>query len=439
MIERMFVASGKAPTGEWFPPVSETEWDTAETVDPPVEGVWPLETVPAGPVLGMLIDGDTDTVSDADVVAVLKAHARMAAHHQARLSRTVIEISSRYGRLDGVDAEYVARATVAELRAALCLTRRAAEAELDLAIALCVRLPRVLEALEDATVDVRRARVLIDHTSHLPQASARTVADQALVRAGTLTTGQLSAYLRKLCIQHDPDQARARYEHAHSERRVVAEQAADGTVTITGIGLPADRAAAIMHRLTHTARKLKTRDEERTLDQLRADVFVDLLSGAASNGKGGSIDITVDLTTLLGLNDHPATLGGFGPVVADIARKVAKTHTKARYTYTVTDNGSVIDTGTIGRKASAATRRAVTRRHVSCIFPGCRTPATSCDLDHRQPHTDGGPASADNLAPLCRHDHTLRHTTGWTHTPNSDGTHTWTTPLHTTYTTRPPP
>jgi hypothetical protein len=296
-----------------------------------------------------------------------------------------------------------------------------------------------LEALEDGVVDVRRARVLIDGTSHLPEASARMVVDTALTRAGSLTTGQLSAYLRNLCIQHDPDEASARYEQAVCERRVIAEQAADGTVTITGIGLPADRAAAIMKRVTTTARTLKTRDEERTLDQIRADVFVDLLSGVATSGRGGSIDIRVELGTLLGLNDDPAVLAGFGPVVADIARKTVKTQAKAKYTYTVTDNGTVIDTGTVSRKASAATRRAVTRRHVTCIFPGCRIPASACDLDHRQPHADGGPATADNLAPLCRHDHTLRHTTGWTHTPNTDGTHTWTTPLHTTYTTRPPP
>jgi hypothetical protein len=333
----------------------------------------------------------------------------------------------------------VARATVAELRAALHLTRRAAEAELDLAIALCVRLPRVLEALEDGIVDVRRVRVLIDGTSHLPQASARAVVDTAIERAGSLTTGQLSAYLRKLCIQHDPDQAQARYEHAISERRVIAQHEPDGTVTISGIGLPADRAAAVMDRLTTTARRLKTRDEERTLDQLRADVFVDMLTGVATNGRGGSIDITVELSTLLGLNDNPAILAGFGPVVADIARKALKTQAKAKLSYTVTDNGAVIDTGTVARKASAATRRAVTRRHTTCIFPGCRTPAANCDLDHRQPHTDGGPTSADNLAPLCRHDHTLRHATGWTHTPNPDHTHTWTTPLHTTYRTRPPP
>ncbi|MEE8375472.1 MAG: HNH endonuclease signature motif containing protein [Acidimicrobiia bacterium] len=36
-------------------------------------------------------------------------------------------------------------------------------------------------------------------------------------------------------------------------------------------------------------------------------------------------------------------------------------------------------------------------------------PATDCDLDHRNAWADGGPTTEDNLAPLCRHDHIVRH------------------------------
>lgn len=141
------------------------------------------------------------------------------------------------------------------------------------------------------------------------------------------------------------------------------------------------------------------------------------------------------------LNDNPAVLGGYGPVVADIARKVMKTRHRTQWQYTVTDhNGAeIVGAGTTSRRPTASTRRAVTRRDTTCIFPGCRTPATNCDLDHRQPHSDGGPAASENLVPLCRHDHTIRHATGWTHTRNPDGTHTWTSPLGTTYTTQQPP
>ena len=430
--------AGEPPTGELLSEAEQEAWAAAVAELEPGD---PLEMTPGWPLAVHLDTVDPDALSGTGLVAALRAHARLVAHHQAHLSRMVMAVSDRLGGLDGIDADNVARATVAELRAALHLTRRAAEAELDLAISLCHRLPGVLEALETGVIDLRRARVLIDATSHLPMVAARDVCAQALEHATRMTTGQLAAHLRRLCIQTDPDHALDRYEHALEDRSVVAEQTPDGTVTITASHLPAERAAAVMERLTRIAKSLKTSDEERSLDQLRADVLVDLLDGTRSfDHTRGSVDIRVDLTTLLQLNDDPASLGGYGPVVADVARKVLKTRHKAQWGFTVTDDGGrVIETGTTKRRPTAATRRAVMRRDTTCIFPGCRAPATACDLDHREPHRDGGPAEADNLAPLCRRDHMMRHAAGWTHTPNPDGTHTWHSPLGTVYTTERPP
>ncbi len=427
------------PDEEWLSEAEQRAWAAAVAELEPGD---PFEMPPGWPLAVHLDSVDPDSLSGTGLVAALRAHARLVAHHQAHLSRMVMAVSDRLGGLDGIDADDVARATVAELRAALHLTRRAAEAELDLAISLCHRLPGVLEAVETGVIDLRRARVLIDATGHLPIAAARQVCAQALEHATRMTTGQLAAHLRRLCIQHDPDHAQVRYEHALESRAVVAEQTVHGSVTITASDLPAERAAAVMERLTRIAKSLKTSDEARTLDQLRADILVDLLDGTRSfDHTRGSVDIRVDLTTLLRLNDDPASLGGYGPIVADIARKVLKTRHKAQWGFTVTDDDGVrvIETGSTRRRPTAATRRTVTRRDTTCIFPGCRAPASACDLDHREPHSDGGTAEPDNLAPLCRRDHMVRHSAGWSHTPNDDGSHTWTSPLGTSYLTRPPP
>jgi HNH endonuclease len=66
-------------------------------------------------------------------------------------------------------------------------------------------------------------------------------------------------------------------------------------------------------------------------------------------------------------------------------------------------------------------------------------PATDCDLDHREAWVDGGPTTEENLAPLCRHDHIVRHN-GWTIKRLPDGSHQWTSRLgHTYITDREPP
>ena len=48
-----------------------------------------------------------------------------------------------------------------EIRAALTLTRRAAETDLGLGFSVCERLPRVREALEAGLIDLRKARTVV--------------------------------------------------------------------------------------------------------------------------------------------------------------------------------------------------------------------------------------------------------------------------------------
>jgi hypothetical protein len=74
-------------------------------------------------------------------------------------------------------------------------------------------------------------------------------------------------------------------------------------------------------------------------------------------------------------------------------------------------------------------RALVEARDRLCRFPGCRRPASRCDLDHVVPYAQGGPTSEANLLSLCRHHHRLK--TRGRFTPSLDpvtGAVTWTTP-----------
>ena len=148
------------------------------------------------------------------------------------------------------------------------------------------------------------------------------------------------------------------------------------------------------------------------------------------------VDITVDLATLTGLTENPGELAGFGPVIADIARRVTAQQENAEWRYAVIDpdSGRVVHTGITTRRPTAQ------KRHVPacfrcCVFPGCRVPAPDCDLDHRVAVADGGPTTACNLAPLCRYHHRVKHETSWTPTLQPNGDHTWLSRLGHTYTT----
>ncbi|MDH3517692.1 MAG: HNH endonuclease, partial [Acidimicrobiia bacterium] len=244
----------------------------------------------------------------------------------------------------------------------------------------------------------------------------------------------------RLCIEADPQEAHDRYHHANTDRRIVAEPTIEGTTNLHGFDLAPDQVAKAMRRINHLAQSLRRTGESRTIDQLRADVYLDLLNGTrhhSTKDSRGVVDIRVDLATLTRLSEHPGELAGYGPVIADIARRVADNSTDAEWRYTVTDStsGHITHTGTTQRRHTAKQRRHIEVRDQTCIFPGCRIPATTCDIDHTTAHSEGGPTTVVNGGPLCRHDHGTKHKHRCTYLRLPTGDYQWTSRLGHTYTT----
>lgn len=397
-----------------------------------------------GPYLAVVLSAtDPGKVNGADAVILMRAHARQVAHQQAGYYRSIGEVATAIPTGEDGPAlrseEWYEYANL-EVRAALTLTRRATDNEMGTAQDLVARLPLLWEALSTGSIDMRKALTIARGVGHLGDNEARKVVKRVLVSAPELTTGQIRARLRRLCLEADPDEAKKRTESAVEERRLVVEPADDGgTAEFHGYGAPIDRAAAIGRRINGLARSLKTAGDTRTMDQLRMDVFLDLLEGAyvdCSAGRG-MIDLHVDLRTLASLSESPGDLAGFGPIHADIARQVAVEQRESEWRFTVTDDsGAVVHTGITRRRPTAAQRREVQARYRTCVFPGCRMPAKVCDVDHSTQWSEGGKTTVGNTAPLCEHDHTGRHAAGWTYRRLPDGRHEWTSRLGHTYVTR---
>ncbi|MEA2058052.1 MAG: DUF222 domain-containing protein [Actinomycetota bacterium] len=401
-----------------------------------------LDEMEPGPVLAAVLSSiDVNEVSGYDRVTVLRAQQKMASHFQAQVYEAIAAVSNHMLEIED-DPRSAGEAAAAEIGVALRLTRRAADVELTLAVDLQRRLPATWRLLATGAIDLRRAKTIDHGTAHLTDAVAQEVDRLVAEQAPRLTTGQLRARLARLCIEADPDHAEGRYRHAVAERRVVTEATGDGTANLLGMDLPPNRVAAATRRINALARSLRIAGETRTMDQLRADVLLDLLNGTNHTGKtssGGSgvVDLHVDLDTLAGLTEHPGELAGYGPVIADIARQIALEQIDGEWRYTVTHphTGQPVANGVTRRRPTTAQRRYVETRDRTCTFPGCRAPATDCDLDHRTPHSEGGPTHVENLGPLCRHHHNIHHHHGWTYQPLEGGDYQWTSPLGHTYTT----
>ena len=399
-----------------------------------------LETMAPGILsAAMVMSADVHRLPAADRVVLLIAQQRLISHLTALAYESmaaIVDVMDGHGE---EDLQWAEEAAAAEIGAALRLTRRAADAELTTALDLRRRLPRLWDAMAAGELDRRRVLTFLHATSHLTTAQARDVVDRIIDAAPNLTTGQLASRLRRLCTEAHPDDAERRYETAVADRRVVVEPTVSGTSNLLGLELPPHRLAAGLARINELAKGLKTAGETRTMDQLRADVLLDLLegSGVASRGGRGSVHIHVDLETLAELNEAPGDLGGYGPVIGEIARDVARIQPDAEWRYTVTDprTGEIVTTGLNRRRPTAQQRREVHARYRTCVWPGCRMPGVESDLDHRIRHTDGGPTAVSHLAPLCRHHHTIRHDHGWEYERLDNGDHRWTSPLGFTYVT----
>jgi hypothetical protein len=307
---------------------------------------------------------------------------------------------------------------------------------LDAAVALTTRLPGTLAALDRGDIDPIRARIVADATALLSAAHARQVEERVLVRAPVQNASQLRAAVRRAVLAVDPDGAEQRHERSVADRQVRAHPLDDGMAELGVYAAAPDVAAAYAH-VDRLARAARTAGDVRTLDQLCTDVVLDLLSGRTTpTASTAQIHVTVAVTTLLGLDDQPAELRGYGPISAGVARKIAADGVWRRL---LTDpvSGTLLDYGRSTYRARDALADHVRTRDVTCVFPGCRRPASACDLDHNLAYHEGGPTSHDNLGPLCRHHHRCKQQHGWTLTQPQPGTFIWTTPTGRQY-TRPP-
>jgi hypothetical protein len=96
--------------------------------------------------------------------------------------------------------------------------------------------------------------------------------------------------------------------------------------------------------------------------------------------------------------------------------------------------GVIVDLGRKQRLFTGVLRDAVLGTHRRCLWPGCRVPASSCEVDHLQPWSLDGPTAARNAGPVCSHHNrwknkgyrTWRETeppfAGWWHVHRSNGT-----------------
>ncbi len=405
-----------------------------------------LARLAPGPDLaGHLGVADPATVTDADLVDMIAAAERQTRWASAVQVAAIAELSRRPAfRPDrDRDPDDELRSAAAQVSAELGLAPVTGHRRVATARLLVEQLPATLAALRDGTIDYRRAELIAEVADRHGMPLAALVEARVLPKAGSRTLGQHRRAIDREVLLADPQGAQRRHEAAAAERRVWFTAQPDGMGQVVA-DLTADGMALVRAMLDAAAAGMKTAspDDERSMDQRRADALVELarlsvasgrlgrhpdgLALAAAHGRRPHIQVTVPLSTLIGIDDHPGELVGYGPIPAAVARRIAADGTWRRL---LTDpaSGRLLDYGTTRYTPPPDLRDLIIARDRECVFPTCSQPAHRGQIDHTIAYPNG-PTSQTNLGPPCDPHHDLKTRWRWRLHQPDEGRFIWTSP-----------
>lgn len=324
------------------------------------------------------------------------------------------------------------------------------------------------DALCDGRISVRHARAVVDAGGPLTP-DARASLDQAAVPfAEQSTPGDLKRIVKKQAAELAPLSLRERHERERARRFVTLTERDDGMSDLV-IYLPTFEGRALYDRATEMAkivtadrrRARRAHDREgghavddaapaaatdlRTLDQLRVDILTDILLSAEPTGHDlhasgtgatladvqATVQVTIPVDQMIDPDDGTSWIDEGGRVSPNTARIVAGSAAGWERLFYRPDSGTIerVD----HYRPSAAQRRALIGRDMTCRFPGCTVPARKSDIDHSHDYARGGQTAQSNLAALCEGHHMMKHGSGWTLRQLADGVIEWTSPAGRTH------
>ncbi len=431
-----------------------------------------LHAIPSAKVLAELASIDPQSLPAAARIDYLTAIERQESWIQALMHRAIIAVAGRESA-PGDDPIYkVDDSEREDVSTALRLSPTGAQIKIDIARALTNHLPNTCSALAVGEISSAHANAIARETASalnrgLPQSVIFEIENRALSYAEFHTPSQVGNLVRKVIAERRPDEFEDTVESARELRRVRCFDEPDGMSTIIAL-LPAHEAKVVMNSLEAFIRRNEAADahfkgadghglddqgfigdgsfgegstvdyqarDSRSKDMKRADALAAIASQYLSSvidevqpqGRPLTVNVTIDLPTLMGLADNPGELAGYGAIPAAVAREIAA---DARWKRFITEpiTGNLLDFGRESYEPPQALRDFLIARDRTCRFPGCRRSAALSDLDHAQSWESGGSTSPENLGALCRRHHKLKTHYGWQVESFSDGSCRWRSP-----------
>jgi hypothetical protein len=233
---------------------------------------------------------------------------------------------------------------------------------------------------------------------------------------------RVSAAAQAIAYRLDPNAAVDNTAKAQSQRRVTLRPAPEAMTYLSAL-LPAAQGTAVYAALHHAATRC---DDARSYGQAQADTLVERITGRPADAATPiAVNLVVSDYTLLGGDDQPATLSGYGPIPAAVAREMVagavfdpRSKASLRRVYARPDTGALVAMESRCRRFPQGLASFIDLRDQRCRTPYCDAPIRH--RDHATPHAGGGPTCADNGLGLCESCNYTKETPGWQVTTSTD-------------------
>ncbi|MDT3345618.1 HNH endonuclease [Microbacterium aquilitoris] len=347
--------------------------------------------------------------------------------------------------------DMVLRSIAAEIGGAMRTTDRTVQRRIGEARVTIEGFPAAVAAWESGRIVQGHVRAIVDAGVNLPAELWAEFEKVAIERCEGETPNRVRGELEILAHRMHPRSFAERHEEAAARRCVRLVPGRDGMSDLIAT-LPTVIAEGIPDRLTQQAGAIiDTRGERatgseviatdaRSTDQVRADVFADLLLAGTpalddtrdtTAGPLGAIRARVQVllpaATLTGADDGPCDLAGRSPIDPATARTLAGDIGVWERLFHEPTTGVTVATDSY--RVPSGMRRFLQARDQHCRFPGCRVAAIRCEVDHTHDHALGGRTELANLAHLCQRHHSVKQFTAWKVRQLQGGVLEWTSPL----------
>jgi hypothetical protein len=312
---------------------------------------------------------------------------------------------------------------------------------------LTTELPLTFAELRAGRISEWQAQIVARETGWLSAEHRGRVDDELAPRLERLGDRETEAEAKRWAYRLDPHGFLARQARAEADRRVSLRPAPDAMTILSGL-LPLAQGVSVFAALSREADSLRSSGDERSRGQIMADTLVARVTGQAAASSAG-VEVKLVMTDQALFNHgedsaEPAHVEGFGPVPAELGRRMAAAAAEGaelwlRRLYTHPDTGQLVAMESRRRRFEGGLAEFLITRDQVCRTPWCDAPVRHDD--HVIRFEEGGLTSDRNGQGLCEACNYAKEAVGWHARPGPAGAGELVetiTPTGHSYASRPP-